>query len=97
MKYLKFRVWDTKKEKTKRYFLKLKEKYYKIYRITIYGITNGLIYLNHNKKTNELFISSSEPYKEFQTQFTTEEIEKIKKLDYINFEQFELIEVGEDE
>lgn len=83
---------QTKKIQPKKYYLRLKERYRKFYRIN-----NNLIYLNFSKKTNELSLLDSKPYKKYQTQFTVEEIEEIKKIDYINFEQFELIEVGEDE
>ena len=58
---------------------------------------NDLIYLNLDKTTDRIFLSNSNNYKACQTQFTQKEIEDIKKRDYIPFEQFELIEVGEDE
>lgn len=83
---------QAQKIQPKKYYLRLKEKYH-----NFYGIINNLIYFNLNKKTKENFLSSLKPFGEYQTQFTKEEIEEIKKLDYVNFEQFELIEVGEDE
>lgn len=83
---------QAKKIQPKKYYLRLKKKYRKFYRIM-----NNLIYLNYNRVTNKLFLLDLKLYKEYQTQFTAEEIEEIKKFDYIPFEQFELIEVGEDE
>lgn len=83
---------QAKKVQPEKYFLRLKEKYYKFYRIA-----KGLSYLNFNKITNILFLSVSTPFEEYQTQFTLEEIEEIKKIDYIPFEQFKMVEVGEDE
>lgn len=83
---------QAKKIQPKKYYLRLKEKYRKIY-----GIINNLIYLNLDKTTDGFFLSNSNSYKACQTQFTQKEIEEIKKRDYISFEQFELIEVGEDE
>lgn len=81
-----------KKIQPKKYYLELKEKYCKFY-----GIMNSLIYLNINKKTEGLLLASSNSFGEFQAKFTKEEIEDIKKMDRIFFEQFEMIEVGEDE
>lgn len=83
---------QAKKIQPKKYYLRLKKKYRKFYRIM-----NNLIYLNYNRVTNKLSLLDLRPYKEYQTQFTAEEIEEIKKFDYTPFEQFELIEVGEDE
>ena len=81
-----------KKVQPEKYYLRLKEKYR-----NFYGITNNLIYFNLNKKTKENFLSSLKCFGEYQTQFTKEEIEEIKKLDYINFEQLEIVKVEEDE
>lgn len=82
---------QAKKIQPKKYYLKLKEKYRKFYRIT-----KSLDYLNFYKNTNHFFISNSTSFEGYQAQFTLEEIEEIKKIDFIPFEQFELIEVGED-
>lgn len=79
-------------QKTKKYYLKLQQKW-----IEFYSIKPGESYLNNKMATYKHFLGSKIESKSYKTQFTTEEIEKIKKLDYINFEQFELIEVGEDE
>ena len=83
---------QAKKVQPKKYYLKLKEKYRKFYRIT-----KGLDYLNFYKNTNHFFVSNSTSFEGYQAQFTLEEIEEIKKIDFIPFKQFELIEVGEDE
>ena len=83
---------QTKKTQPKKYYLRLKEKYRKFY-----GIMNNLIYLNLDKTTDKNFLSNSNNYKACQTQFTQKEIEDIKNRDYIPFEQFEMVEVGEDE
>lgn len=83
---------QAKKIQPKKYFLRLRENYRKFY-----GIMNNSIYLNFDKTTGRLFLSNSNNYEACRTQFTKEEIEEIKKLDYIDFEQFQLIEVGEDE
>lgn len=80
-----------KKIQPKKYYLRLKQKYRKFY-----GISNNLIYLNFNKETDKLSLLDLKPYKEYKTQFTIEEVEEIKKRDYIPFEQFELIEGRED-
>ena len=82
--------------KTKKYYLKLHQKW-----INFYSIKPDESYLNNylNNKiaTDKYFLGIRIKNTLYKTQFTTEEIEKIKKLDYVNFEQFELIEVGEDE
>lgn len=83
---------QVKKIQPEKYYLRLKEKYH-----NFYGITNNLIYFNLNKKTKENFLASLKSFGEYQTQFTKEEIEEIKKLDYIPFEQLEIVKVEEDE
>lgn len=79
-------------QKTKKYYLKLHQKW-----IEFYSIKPDESYLNNHTPTNKYLLESKKTISPFKTQFTTEEIEEIKKLDYIIFEQFELIEVGEDE
>ena len=78
--------------KIKKYYLKLHQKW-----IDFYSIKPDESYLNNHTPTNKYLLESKKTISPFKTQFTTEEIEEIKKLDYIIFEQFELIEVGEDE
>ena len=83
---------QAKKIQPKKYYLKLKEKYRKFY-----GLTKGFDYLNFYKNTNYFFVSNSTSFDEYQTQFTLEEIEELKKIENIPIEHFELIEVGEDD
>ena len=83
---------QAKKIQPKKYYLKLKGSYREFY-----GIKNNSIYLNFDKTNGRLFLSNSNNYEACRTQFTKEESEEMKKQDYINFEQFELIEVGEDD
>lgn len=77
--------------KIKKYYIKLYQKW-----IEFYSIKPGEGYLNNKISTDKCFLGSKRKNTLYKTQFTTEEIKEIKKLDYINFEQFEIIEVGED-
>lgn len=83
---------QAKKAQPKKYYLRLKDKY-----CNFYGISEDFDYLNFNKKINRFFISNSASFEEYQVQFTLEEIEEAKKIEYIPIEHFELIEAGEDE
>lgn len=83
---------QAKKIQPKKYYLRLKEKYRKFY-----GITKDFDYLNFYKNTNYFFVSNSTSFEEYQAQFTLEEIEELKKIEYIPLEHFELIEVGGDD
>lgn len=83
---------QAEKVKPKKYYLRLKEKY-----CEFYGIKNNFACLNFDKEVNNFFISNPRTFLWFQTQFTLEEIEEIKKVDYVSLEQFEIVEVGEDE
>lgn len=78
--------------KIKKYYLKLHQKW-----IEFYSIKPGESYLNNKISTDGCFLGSKTESKPYKTQFTTEEIKKIKERDDINFEQFETVEVGEDE
>ena len=81
-----------KKIQPKKYYLKLKDKY-----CNFYGIATEFDYLNFNEKTDCFFVSNPSSFDEYQVQFTLEEIEEIKKIEYVPLEHFNLIEVGEDD
>lgn len=83
---------QAKKIQPRKYYLKLKDKY-----CNFYGISIDFDYLNFYKNTNYFFISNSTSFEGYQTQFTLEEIEELKKIEYIPLEHFKLIEVGEDD